>query len=253
MDGVFFLKAGVPSGLPPSVKGVELDPTSYGFACEGSDKLCSTAYSQLWQHLGGSAGGVVAKLKKKYGIDGRVAFVSFSAGHGFMAPLLNNDRDRADTSAVILLDSTFGGGKDGYVKAARAAAEGRMLLVTTTSNTGGDKDWKSYVWDPVVQSGVHPEVASAVPPMPQPSGGVYRAGDLWYYKFVDAKGNTELPHWEMSKVLNAVLVAHLFAYWGGEKPRDWLWWGLGLGAAALGGLWLWKNRSSLAVKGDLLG
>lgn len=211
MDGVFFLKA-MPSKLPAGVKGIALDPPALGFSCGGVDPRCSTAYSQMWQHFGGSSG-VVKNLRKLYGIDGRVAFVGFSAAHGFLNPLLNNDADRGDTSAVFLMDATFGGGKDGYVKAAKDASAGRLLLVTTTSNTGGDASWRQFVWD--VAKPLASAVA-AVPPMPAPSGGVKRAGKLWYYRYVDAKGGTELPHWEMGKILPNVVQAHLIPYWGGS-------------------------------------
>lgn len=213
MDGVFFLKA-MPSKLPSGMKGIALDPPALGISCSGVDPRCSTAYSQMWQHFGGSSG-VVKNLRKLYGIDGRVAFVGFSAAHGFLNPLLNNDQDRADTSAVILMDATFGGGKDGYVKAAKDAMVNKLLLVTTTSNTGGDASWKQFVWDLAKPLAV---ATTAVPPMPVPSGGVKKAGQLWYYRYVDAKGGTELPHWEMGKILPNVVQAHLIPYWSGGVP-----------------------------------
>ena len=43
MDGLFFLKASVPKGLPEGVKGIQLDPVALGFECGGADKHCSTA------------------------------------------------------------------------------------------------------------------------------------------------------------------------------------------------------------------
>lgn len=205
-DGAFFLKAPVPKDLPPGTKGIGLEPSDYGFECGGKDIRCSTAYAQMWQHFGGSSG-VVKRLRQKYGIDGRVAFVGFSAALGFLQPLLNNDADRADIAAVFLIDSTFGTSYPGYVKAAKDAAAGKMTLVTTTSNTGGDAAWQKAVLAP---SGLSLSRTSPVPPMPEPSGGVYNSGDLWYYKFVDAKGGTELPHWEMGKTLSPVLRAHLW-------------------------------------------
>jgi len=229
MDGVFFLKATPQrASLGKDVKLVGLDPVSMGFACGGDDKYCSTAYSQMWSALGGKAG-VMPTLRKKYGINGRVAFVSFSAGHGFMNPLLNVDSDRKDVSAVLLVDSTFGAGKTGYVKAAIDASFGRLLLATATSNTGGDNDWRKYVWQPAIEaSGKSPQKISARAPMPEPSGGVFQLGDsLFYYRFVDAKGGTELPHWEMGKIQNKFVDATLVPFWSGS---------LG-GAGALEGGW----------------
>lgn len=244
-DGVFFLKSGVPKNLPASIRGIELDPTAYGFACGGADKLCSTAYSQLWQHLGGSSGGVIAKLKAKHGVDGRVAFVSFSAGHGFLNPLLKHE----SPDAVILLDSTFGGGKDGYVRAAKAAASGGPLLVSVTSDKGtadalnnGDYAWREFV---LKSAGLSLAPRGAVPPMPTPAGGVSGAGNLWYYRYTHA----QVPHTSMGKLTSDVISAHLIPYWGAKKSENVFWWALGAGLAAAGAWWAWSNRSRLLSNG----
>lgn len=211
MDAIFYLKSMPVKGLPSSIKEIVLDPIVYGLGCDGADKLCSTAYSQLWQHLGGFAG-IMQGLRKKYGVDGRVAFVGFSAAHGMLNPLLNNDIDRADISAVILMDATFGGSKNGYVKAAKDAAAGKMLLVTATSDKGsidalnnGDYAWYEYVIKPA-QLGL--SQASAQAPMPAPSKGVLRLGGLWYYRYSHA----ELPHQEMSKLTKPAMDAHLIPF-----------------------------------------
>ena len=231
-DGVFFLKATPKrASLGKDVKVIGLDPVSMGFACGGTDKYCSTAYSQMWQALGGK-NGVIPTLRKKYAIDGRVAFVSFSAGHGFMNPMLNVDSDRDGVSAVLLVDSTFGGGKTGYVKAAIDAAYGKLLLATTTSNTGGDNDWRKHVWQPALDAtNKAPIKVAARPPMPEPSGGVEQLGDLlYYYRFVNDKGGTELPHWEMGKIQDKFVDAMLVPYWAG---------GLGGGPGGDGGWRKW--------------
>ena len=239
MDGIFFLKSSVAKDLPSNVKGIALDPVALGFACGGSDKYCSTAYSQMWQHYGS-----VAKLRSKYGIDGKVSFVSFSAGHGFLAPLLNSDKDRADTSAVILLDSTFGYGPPGYIKTAKDAAAGKMLLVSATSDKGstdamnnGDYAWRQLVMKP---SGLTLSESPSRSPMPPPSKGVARSGDLWYYRYADA----ELHHWDMHKILPNVLDAHLLPYLRGDRDGSgvggWMYWALGL--LTLGaGFVLWRR------------
>jgi hypothetical protein len=255
MDGVFFLKSTPQrASLGKDVKLVGLDPVSMGFACGGEDKYCSTAYSQMWSALGGKAG-VMPTLRKKYGIDGRVAFVSFSAGHGFMNPLLNVDSDRADVSAVLLVDSTFGGGKTGYVKAAIDASFGKLLLATATSNTGGDKDWRKYVWDPAIEAtGKTPQKVPARAPMPEPSGGVMQLGDLCvYYRFVDEKGGTEMPHWQMGKIQNKFVDATLAPYWAGALggasllDGDWKKWlpvVVGAAGATAAIWWLLRGRGS---------
>ena len=238
MDGLFMLKAAVPKGLPPSIKGVALDPVAMGFGCGGADAYCSTAYASMWAALGGPQGQVIPNLKKKYKVDGRVAFVSFSAGHGFMNPLLAHETP----DAVILVDSTFGGGKTGYVKAAQSAASGGPLLVTATSDKGttdalsnGDYAWRKFVLDPAGLLGM--PSGTVRPPMPAPSEGVYAQNNLYYYRYSHA----ELPHTSMGKLLSPLIQAYLLPYWAGTlvapgKIPLWLW--VVGGAAALGGLYL---------------
>lgn len=239
MDGIFFLKSGVVKDLPPGTKAIVLDPPAYGFSCGGADALCSTAYSEMWQYLGGSSG-VVAKLKKKYGIDGRVAFVGFSAAHGMLNAMLANDADRAAISTVILLDATFGGGKTGYVKAAQDAAAGKLSLVSVTSDKGttdalnnGDYAWREHVLKP---AGLALAPTSPVPPMPAPGGGVSRLGDLWYYRYKDA----EVHHWDLGQFLSPVIKAHLWRGASSVKTR----WGLVVSVLGLiaGGAYFYTVR-----------
>lgn len=232
MDGVFFLKA--PIVPVPGAKSIALDPVQYGFACGGVDKYCSIAYSQLWQHFG--AGQVVQKLRAKYSIDGRVAFVGFSAAHGFLNPLLNNDVDRAAVSAVLLMDASFGGGKTGYIKAAEDAVAGRMLLVSATSNTGGDTSWSESVMEP---SGLVLSPTAPASPMPAPKGGVTKRGDFWYYRYDGAP-----PHWKFGKLLEPAVRAHLIPYWAGSRGRGGGWvvtllLSVGAGVTAY---YLWRRR-----------
>jgi hypothetical protein len=240
VDGLFFLKASVPKGLPASVKGIALDPVAMGFGCGGADAYCSTAYAGMWAALGGPQGQVIPNLKKKYSVTGRVAFVSFSAGHGFMNPLLSHETP----DAVILVDSTFGGGKSGYVKAAQVAASGGPLLVSATSDkhstdalSNGDYAWREFVLKP---AGLLDMPAGTVrPPMPVPSEGVFSQNNLYYYRYTHA----ELPHTSMGKILNPLIQAYLLPYWagtlvaGGLKSIP-LWWYVVGGALAFGGLYL---------------
>lgn len=230
MDVVFFLKAMPPKGVSiPGAKLIGLEPPLN--VCGGTDPRCSSAYSALWQSLKDGQGRVLPNLLKKYapGAD-RVAFVAFSAAHGFMNPLLNNDADRAGTSAVLLMDASFGGGKTGYIKAARDAAEERMLLVSATSNTGGDASWQDFVMKP---GHLFLKPTSAKPPMPPAKGGVSKLGDLWYYRYDGAP-----PHWEFGTLIKPVLEAHLIPYW--NKKEGWVY-GLAALAAAAAGYFAWKR------------
>lgn len=238
-DGIFYLKSSVLKEAPAGVKQVALDPVAMGFACGGSDPYCSTAYSSMWQSLGGQSG-VVKTLRKKYGIDGRVAFVAFSAAHGFMNPMLNVDEDRADTSAVLLLDATFGGGKVGYVKAAKDAAAGKLLLASATSDKGttdvlnnGDFAFREFVLKPAGLSSLPSAAAPAG--LLAPAEGSFQQGSLWYFRYKDA----QVHHWEMGKLLKPMVQSVLLPYWSGATG--------GVGASGGAG-WL---RAVVAVLGVL--
>jgi len=218
---VFFMKAMPPKvEWPQGTKAVVLDPPE---KCGGADPLCSTAYSKLYASLKGADGRVLPNLLRKYKVEGyRPSFVSFSAGHGCMSPFLTNAQDRADTQAVVLMDSTFGGGKTGYVAAAKDAAAGRLLLVSVTSDKGssdalnnGDYAFRQFVLEPAGLLNMPP--TSPVPPMPKPSEGVFKQGNLWYYRYADA----EAHHWELGKLMKPVVEAHLLPYLtvsGGGAP-----------------------------------
>lgn len=244
MDVVFFLKA-VPTGndravaWPRPTKLIAIDPGVY--RCGGTDPLCSSAYTRLWSALRDPATGrVLPNLLRKYasGIDvERIAFMGFSAAHGLLDPLAENAEDRARISAYLLLDATFGGSKDGYKAFAREAAAGDRLLFTATSNTGGDESWR-LVWDSALQ-GRRPARVRAAPPLPEPSGGAWRVGDLYYYRYVDAAGGSELPHWRMGEIQNAVLSGMLAPYWRGSW-ETWAWGAAGA-AAFLGGWWGYRR------------
>lgn len=218
MDALFYLKAAPLKGVLPNAKHVALDPVAMGLGCGGADAYCSTAYSQMFSALGG-AGNVLSTLRKKYGVDGRIAFVGFSAAHGFLNPLLLHE----SPDAVLLLDATFGGGKTGYVRAAKSAAAGGPLLAVVTSDKGtkdplnnGDYAWQTQVLQP---AGLSPSSTSPRAPMP-PGAVAFREGNLWYYKYPDAK----LHHWDMGKVLKPFVEATLVPYWsgalgsGGSRP-----------------------------------
>lgn len=237
---VFFLKATPPSLMkwPPGTKTIVLDPPQ---KCSGSDPLCSTAYSNLYSSLKGVDGRVLPNLLKKYGVEGaQSSFVSFSAGHGFLNAYLSNDQDRVATDAVLLLDSTFGGGKTGYVKAAKAAAAGGPLFATVTSDKGttdalnnGDYAFEKFV---LVPAGLHPSTTISQPPMPA-GATVRKQGNLWYYKYPDAK----LHHWDMGKVQREFIEATLVPYWSGKLSTSSsrpIWLDLGLAVLAAGAtLW----------------
>src|SRR3989304_3672672 len=190
-DVVFFLKTWGTAATkalpwPGSVRLIGIDPPA-GSTGGGAEKLCSTACSCLWQSVRGADGRALPGFLARYakGVQvGRVAFVGFSAAHGFLNPLLNNDADRAGISAVVMMDTCFGGGKTGFQKALRDAAAGRMLYATMTSHDGSP--WKSasdlqsgtFCFEKNVR-GPTGLAAKPVPPRapaPTPSGGAFQIG-----------------------------------------------------------------------------
>lgn len=221
-DVVFFLKEverGASLPWPQPTRRIGVEPSAW--FCPGADPRCSSAYSGMWSALRGEDGRVLPNFLHRYarGIDvGRVAFVGFSAAHGFLNALLNNDADRSGVSAALLMDATFGGGKTGYQKALVDAAAGKMLLATATSHTGGDRDWRAHVWEPVLSAtGLEPDEIDPFPGILQPPGGTFRLGELAYYlRYVDANGQTNMPHWEMGKLTEPMLATFLVPYWSGD-------------------------------------
>lgn len=249
-DVIFFLKTFPTSATkslawPGPVKLIGIDPPA-GCMCGGADKLCSSAYSCLWQSCRTPDGRALPAFLARYakGVQvGRVAFVGFSAAHGFLNPLLNNDADRAQVSAVIMMDTCFGGGKTGFQKALRDAASGKMLYATLTSHDGAP--WKNasdlqsgtfcFERNVLLPSGLQARATEPRPPAPRPSGGAFQIGDLGFWlKFADASGKSELPHYQIkTSHQDMMLSAYLIPYWKGELSGfNWKWVALGAVAGA---------------------
>ena len=263
MDLIFYLKTGPSSAekalpWPGPVKFVGLDPVAMGLGCGGADAYCSTAFSKMWQALRGADGAVVPKLIAKHGGDAatRVAFVGFSAAHGFLNPLLNNDADRARTSAVVMMDTCFGSGKTGFIKALRDAAAGRMLYATFTAHPPGAKigsagilqsGTECFMQQVLAPSGLRAELTEPRAPMFMPKGGTWRIGDLGFWlRGVDDTGHVDVPHYELgSKQQSAMVAAYLVPYWRGElggRIPAWVYAVATAAAIAGGGYYLLRRR-----------
>jgi len=262
-DVVFYLKA-APSNaekaLPWSgpVLLIGLDPVSMGLGCGGADKYCSTAFSSMWQALRGPDGSVLDRLLAKYvvGVEvGRVAFLGFSAAHGFLNPMLNNDSDRARTSAVVMMDTCFGSAKTGFIKALQDAAAGKMLYATFTSHQSGMKVGSAGVLQSGTEcfeqqvlkpSGLTAERVDAQPPMFEPKGGAWQIGESGFWlRGTDDAGNVDVAHYNLgSKQQAAMLEAYLLPFWnggGGGKP-PWLLIGGSAALALYFAFQWWKSR-----------
>ena len=221
-DVVFFLKSVASKSLydlawPNEVSLVAVDPPE-SLMCSGTDPRCSSAYSRMYTSLKDADGRVLPNFVKKYygtSLDqvGHIVFLGFSAAHGFLNPLARVQADRERISAYLLLDATFGGGKDAYAAFLRDAAAGERLLVSPTSNSGGSADFEKVVLAseiPLVQ-------VPAREPMPEASGGVYQLGMFgFWYRFMNATGGTEILHGQMPKLIRPMLEAYLVPYLRGD-------------------------------------
>lgn len=205
-DTVFFLKAYPDKSIqslswPDGTRLIAVDPPA-SCMCGGVDPRCSTAYSCLWNSTGS-----VAAFVARYGPPdpGRIAFAGFSAAHGLLNPMMRSEVDRRAVSALMLFDASFGGGKDGYEAAVRDAIAGKMLLVATTGQSGGDASWA-----PVWQAATGGQSVSATPPasLPVQPQTTLQAGNAYYLKF-----GADLPHPSTGKILPSVLDSYLIPWW----------------------------------------
>jgi hypothetical protein len=259
-DVIFFLKAMPNQAMrdlpwPSDTKLIPLSPNVTG-------EPNSAHYSQLAASLKDADGRILPNLLAKHakGLDvKRVAFVGFSAAHGFLDPYARNDADREATSAYLLFDATFDGfgakhGKPGYVAFARDAAEGKRLLVTTTANSAtwdpvakkathltGTESWE-LVWNDLLAEGFSESLTEPSGEMPVPAGGVHRIGDLVWYEYVKADGSSQIAHTDMGKLIKPMLEAHLLPYWKDGKGGAWLVIGGSAALALYFAFQWWKSR-----------
>jgi hypothetical protein len=236
LDVVFFLKAMPTDAMraldwPAETKLVGLNPNKSG-------EPTSADYSALAASLKGSDGRILPNLLEKYAkVDevGRVAFLGFSAAHGFLDPYARNDEDRAATSAYILMDATFDGfgaqhGKPGYVAFAEDAVDGDRLLWTATANSAtwdpvakkathltGTESWE-LVWNDVLEAtGRSEKEAQLRDPLPEPAGGAHQLGQLlFWYEYVNSDGSSQIAHTDMGKLITPAFEAYLIPWWKGE-------------------------------------
>ena len=263
-DVLFFLKEyGKGKNLPWNrpVKLIALDPGALG--CEGQDRLCSSAYSRMWSSLKDANGQIIPNLLRKHGIapGGRVGFVGFSAAHGLLSPMLNNDADRAMIDSVLLMDACFGSGKVGYQKALVDAAAGKLLFVMLSTTIPGTPPAKSDVLHSgtlcvmrhvIEPTGLVPKPVPVRAPLPEPFGGTWQFGKLGFWvKLPDDAGKTVLPHYELGKLTLPAVEAYLLPRYRGElqgggaglRLSGWPWWAYaGVGVLAVGaGLFAWDR------------
>jgi len=210
----------------------------------------SDYFSALADSLRDSSGRMLPGLIARYApgvVPDKVALAAFSAGHGLLNKLANNDADRAEIMALMLSDATFSGVSDppkpGYVKFGVEAARGKKLCVSTTTHItpgtylSGRDSWLK-VWNAVAQQSgsIATKVAPAAP-VPTPSGGFWRLGDSLYWGDYTQPGSApntgnDLTHEEHNYLAAALWQAYL-APWlaGGLGALGWVLAGTAIGTA----------------------
>lgn len=226
----------------------------------------SSTFVALAEALRDSSGRILPTVISKY-VGGKrsdydkLCVSSYSAGWGLWNEVFKRDDDRRDIDACVLADSAFGGMLTGHAKFAADAINGKKLMVATTTNNSanwakgilktGRKTWTEIQAHAITTSGCHckPRRISAVHPMPQPSGGLWKTGGGWFdtsglywYDYVkpgspDNQGN-DFSHAEHHDLAAPAWQAHVVPYFAGTDPRMYI----GLGAAAVGvGAAIWMS------------
>lgn len=213
----------------------------------------SSYFSNLAEQLRGRDGRILPELVRRYakGVDiDKIAFAAYSAGHGLLNKLADNDEDRRSISAMVLSDATFNAfnspAKRGYVKFGVDAAGGDRLFVSTTANTSDGshmtgRDSFQLVWDAVAQeTGKRSKDVGPRRPAPEASGGWHKIGSLCYWGNYFQTRN-DFSHQAHHDIAPLIWQAYLAPYLAGRLTiPTWVWGALG--ALAAGG-------TALIVKG----
>jgi hypothetical protein len=202
----------------------------------------STYFSQLAEQLRDSNGRILPNLVRKYApgvaVD-KIVLAAFSAGHGLLNKITDNDADRADVDAMILSDATFSGFSDppkpGYVKFGVDAAHGRKLMVSTTADTSDGtyltgRASFALVWNEVQRrTGSRPAQVSPKAGVLMPSGGWWRLGSAMYWGVYSHGTTSDIGHGDHDTLLAAAVWQTYLAPWlAGGLPWGWI-----LGGAAV--------------------
>jgi hypothetical protein len=216
----------------------------------------SSYFSNLAEQLRAPDGRILPGLVRRYAgsldID-KLALAAYSAGHGLLNKIADNDADRQAVDAMVLSDATFNafntGPKSGYVKFGVDAARGNRLFVATTANTtsGGHmtgRDSFQLVWDEVDKATwSRTRVVPPRRPVPEPSGGWHRMGSLFYWGDYWSGATNDISHEAHHHLAPAVWQAYLAPYLAGRLTvPGWAWGALGALAAAGGALALRRYK-----------
>lgn len=197
--------------------------------------------SEAFRNLGrqGLEKVVLSKLRRPLSDFRRVAITAYSKGGSFTDQVLRDPliQDRVD--AVILLDALFGSEHEGLKQFFDRAADGEKLLVVTNSNNQASAGLSKRARESVVDL-VGDEDLGDEPPigrMPIPAGGVVRnLGDFFWYDYVTAAGQSQIPHGAHHDLGDEVWEAYLSPYFS-ETSKFPLLATLGIGVALGTAIW----------------
>lgn len=214
----------------------------------------SSNFSKLADQLRGSNGRILPNLLERYvrpkvpGPIDRLALCSYSAGYGLLNKVFRIDADRAEVNACVLSDSAFSSKLDGMSRMAADAMRGKKLMVIANTDnmanlalgiryTSGEAVRK-IIGEAQQLSGKTIGTGKPREPMPAPSGGVFRAGRLYWYDYVEPGSapnvGNDFSHGQHHDLAVAEWTAYLVPYFAGELGIPW--WGYAAaGAAAVGG------------------
>jgi hypothetical protein len=222
----------------------------------------SSYFGSLGVGLRDQGGRVLPNLLRRYAGGGRedfdkVALAAYSAGWGLLNQVCKQEADRREVDALIATDAAFGTGLSGYEAYAADAIQGRGLMVGTSTNNSANwaagiyktarETWEEIIDGARARAGVYclPKQQSARPPMPEPSGGVWRVGSsLYWYDYVvpgsDANTGNDFTHGEHHDLAPLAWEAYLVPLFAADW-RTYL--GALLAAGGLAAAWrIWRGR-----------
>lgn len=205
-----------------------------------ADQDISTAYRALGQK------GLRHIVKRFTGKDPedfqKIAIAAWSKGGSLTDAVLRDPESRQQVSAVVLNDALFGSDHAGIAEFLGEAADGEKLLVITNTNNRASanipKRARESVTDLLDETEVRLTEARSRGKMPEPSGGVWQAGDFFWYDYVQPNGQNDISHAEHHDLAPVTWDAHLAPHLGRSKFPVFL---AMAGAASLIGVAVWKS------------
>lgn len=152
----------------------------------------------------------------------KVAISAYSKGGSFTDELLRDPQTRSRINAVVLNDAVFGSLHEGLMSFVPLAADrGKLMIITNTNNKASEnlpKRARESVEDLLGNQTTRMDNVEAKAPMPDPVGGVWKAGNLFWYDYVHPQtGQNQLTHAQHHDLADETWQAHLVPFFTGLK------------------------------------